>query len=320
MTDEILIAVGIIAAVAVIYILILYFSSLFLINVAIGRKEPKLLPKIKKKMLGSPKTAAFMNEIIISGQKLAERECERVAINAYDGVRLVGHIYHAEAPKRVIIAMHGWRSSWSQDFGTIAEFWKNSGCTVIYAEQRGQNESGGKSMGFGITERRDCISWINYSNKIFGTSLPTYLAGVSMGATSVLMAAEFDLPANVAGIIADCGFTNPDDIWRHVVRKNLGVSYKLRRRMAFFIYKRKTGVCPNSSSTIRAMEKCRVPVLFIHGDEDSFVPPEMTLMNYEACRAEKRLLIAPGANHGMSHYVDRERYENAFIDFFKDFD
>ncbi len=320
MTDTLIIILSVLAALAILYIILLYVSTVFLINTAIDRKEPKLLTKIKTRVIGSPKTAAFMNEIIIAGKRLAERECEAVAVKAYDGVKLVGHIYRAESPKRIMIAMHGWRSSWSQDFGTIAEFWKDSGCTVIYAEQRGQNASGGKYMGFGITERRDVLAWINYANKKFGTDMPLYLAGVSMGASTVLMSAEFELPANVRGIVADCGFTNPDEIWKYVVRKNLGVSYKLRRKLAFYIYKRRTGFHPDSASTVEAVGKGRVPILFIHGEDDNFVPVEMTLKNYEACTSPKSLLIVPEANHGMSHYKDRQRYETAFSEFWRAYD
>ena len=110
--------------------------------------------------------------------------------------------------------MHGWRSSWSHDFGLIADFWRNNHCSVLYAEQRGQNNSGGDHMSLGLLERYDCLAWTNWINEKTGKSIPIYLAGVSMGATSVLMASELELPDNVFGIAADSAFTSLHAIWK----------------------------------------------------------------------------------------------------------
>ena len=73
-------------------------------------------------------------------------------------------------------------------------------------------------------------------------------------------------------------------------------------------------------STLDAMGNCRVPVLFVHGSDDGFVPVEMTYENFKACAGPKRLLIVPGATHGMSYLVDQKGYENAARSFWKDFD
>lgn len=68
------------------------------------------------------------------------------------------------------------------------------------------------------------------------------------------------------------------------------------------------------------MEHCTVPVLFIHGTDDHFVPIEMTYENYKACAAPKRLFIVPGAGHGSSYFVDRDGYERAIKAFWDDYD
>ena len=133
------------------------------------------------------------------------------------------------------------------------------------------------------------------------------------------MASCLELPHCVRGIIADCGFTSPDAIWRHVVKHNLHLSYKLRRAIADSICRRKLGVSPSSFTTTEALKHARLPVLFIHGSDDSFVPVEMTFENYKACVSEKRLLIVPGAGHAMSFYVEPESYKRAVRDFWRDF-
>lgn len=93
---------------------------------------------------------------------LSQAPTEQVTITAQDGTSLVGHWYPCDGAKRVIIAMHGWRSSWCSDFGLTAEFLHANHCSVLFAEQRGQNSSGGDYMGFGVTEQFDCLDWVHW--------------------------------------------------------------------------------------------------------------------------------------------------------------
>lgn len=217
--------------------------------------------------------------------------------------------------------MHGWRSSWTRDFGLIADFFHQNKCHVLFAEQRGQNNSGGEYMGFGLTERYDCLEWIKWVNRQDIEELPIYLCGVSMGAATVLMTAGFELPSNVCGIIADCGYTSPHAIWKHVAEKGLNLRYdSMISAIAEDICRSKIQIGPKDYSCIDAMKVCKVPVLFIHGTDDDFVPVEMTYENYKACAAEKRLLIVPGAGHGVSYILDKENYEKAVLEFWRDFD
>ena len=129
-----------------------------------------------------------------AAEKLEGSSLNTVEITAQDGIKLVGHWRFCKNPKRIMIAMHGWRSSWSRDFGAISDFWERQDCSVLYAEQRGQNASGGNYMGFGLIERYDVLKWLDWVNQRCGSRLPVYLAGVSMGATTVLMAAGLDVP------------------------------------------------------------------------------------------------------------------------------
>ena len=93
------------------------------------------------------------------------------------GISLIGHWCPCEEPKRTIVAMHGWRSSWSHDFGLIADFWRNNHCSVLYAEQRGQNNSGGDHMSLGLLERYDCLAWTNWINEKQEKAFPSILPG-----------------------------------------------------------------------------------------------------------------------------------------------
>lgn len=311
-TRNILIGTGIVAAGIAAVTTVSYNITKKLLQVAMDRETPDLMTVNKDKLAGSPEMTAFLAEMNEAKERLENSGCEEVVITGHDGTRLVGHWRAHENAKRVIIAMHGWRSSWSQDFGTIADFWQDNACSVLYAEQRGQGESGGEYMGFGLLERYDCLEWIHWVNECTGGKLPIYLGGVSMGATTVLMTAGLELPDNVRGIVADCGFTSPHAIWKHVAEHNLHILYSgIRAAVASDICKKKIHMGTKEYSATDAMRECKVPVLFIHGTDDHFVPVEMTYENYKACAAPKRLLIVPGADHGMSYHTDQAAYEDA---------
>ena len=141
-----------------------------------------------------------------------------------------------------------------------------------------------------------------------------------MGATTILMTAGLELPDNVAGIVADCAFTSPYAIWKHVVEDNLHLSYGIRRAAADALCRRKINMKAKETTTMEALKNTTIPVLFIHGSDDHFVPIEMTYENYKACASEKRLLVVPGAGHAMSYIVDKEKYEDAIRRFWQEQD
>ncbi|MCQ2354639.1 MAG: alpha/beta hydrolase [Clostridia bacterium] len=292
-----------------------------MIDEALDRREPPVMSRARTKISGSPKVAKIVEDAEAKSAILRSRETETVEIESFDGTRLTGHIYRAAETKRYIVAMHGWRSSWTRDFGAVSDFWHDNGCTVLYAEQRGQGDSDGEYMGFGMIERFDCLEWAKWLNEKEAEEKPLYLAGLSMGASTVLMASgSSELPPNVRGIMADCGFTSAKAIWKHVAEKNLRVSYDLLQKPIEEFCRCRIDMEPDAYSTLDAMETNKTPILFVHGSADSFVPVEMTCENYGACRAPKHLLIVNGAEHGMSYIVDKEAYEKAVLDFWAEFD
>ena len=254
------------------------------------------------------------------GEKLRQTPHEVVEITSHDGLKLVGHWFEADAPKRVILAAHGWRANWYRDFGYSYPFLKEEGCSILYMEQRGQGESEGRYIGFGLLERYDVLDWLHWINERCGDKFPVYLAGISMGATTVLMAAGQELPSNVKGIIADCGFTSPAAIFKHVTRDEMHLPFLMTDLFSRIICKRMIGVSPYSYSTVDALRTNRIPVLLIHGQKDSFVPVEMTKENYEACSGPREIMIVPEAIHGLSYAVDKVRYEETERQFWEKYD
>lgn len=301
-----------------------YELSKKLVKIALDRNDKK--EGTKKSNLGKVISGTTIPKEILEKQKsdgetLKNSPCKIVEIKTHDGHKLIGHWFEKENAKRTIIAMHGWRSSWTKDFGMVSKFLNSSDSNVLYVEQRGQNNSGGDYIGFGVIERFDCVEWAKWVSENTSHDMGIYLYGISMGATTVLMSAELDLPKNVKGIIADCGFTSTHEIWKHVAEKNLHIYYKgILENMADEICKRKIQVGSKEVSSVKAMENCKTPVLFIHGTDDKFVPVEMTYKNYKACISPKRLLIVPGAEHAMSYAIEPQKYEREILKFWKDYD
>ncbi len=294
------------------------FATKILVSTALDRDMPKAMKK--RSLYKIKKDETLIAAIKEKGEMLKNSGCETVEITSHDNKRLVGHWHRAENDKRIIIAMHGWRSTWTTDFAGIYDFWHDNGCSVLYAEQRGQNDSEGDYMSFGMIERYDCLDWIKWANDHNENNLPIYLAGVSMGASTVLMASGFDLPENVCGIMADCGFTSAKLIWKHVAENSMHISYNMHSKMIEDICKKKINIGSDDYTTLDAMKKNKVPVLFIHGTDDDFVPIDMTYENYKACIAPKKLFVVPGATHGMSYVVDKDGYQKTVKEFWREND
>lgn len=291
-----------------------------LIDTAMNKEDNLAAKTLKKGLVMKKDMRPILDKAAVAAEILKNKPSELICIDSFDGLKLYGHFHKVPSPKRLVIAFHGWRSDYSSDFGLIADFYEKNDCDVLYVEQRGQNEAQGEYMGFGLLERFDCVAWANWAEKQ-NLGLPVYLCGISMGATTVLMASGDKLPACIHGIMADCGFTSPKDIWKSVTEKSLHLIYDgLRELLADDMCKQKLNMKADAYSTLTALKSNTLPVLFIHGSSDGFVPVEMTYKNYIACTSPKRLLIVPGADHGMSYIVEKEKYESTVLEFWHDYD
>lgn len=284
-------------------------------DVAVKKQLPALARPAKKRLYRTVITEDELKRVNEYALALKKRVHTVVTIKSRDGLTLTGHLFLTPDAKRTVVCMHGWRSEWCFDFGGPADFLLKQGCNLLIAEQRSHGNSEGEYIGFGTYERYDCADWVQYVKDKLGDTA-VYLCGVSMGATTVLLASGLDITGGVNGIIADCGFTSPREIWSHVLRSGLKINDKVAYPIARLIVSKKAGFDANAVSTVDAMQINKAPVLFVHGDADGFVPLWMTQKNYDVCRADKTLLIVKGAGHGMSWYVDGQAYKNAITEFF----
>ena len=241
---------------------------------------------------------------------------EDVFITSFDGLRLHAKFYAASERKAPVqIMFHGYKSSAERDFCGGLREGIDGGFNVLLVDQRAHGESEGKYLTFGVNERFDCLSWASYAAERFGNDVKIYLYGISMGASTVLMASALPLPKSVSGIVADCGYTSPKAIICSVLRDHhvpAAPGYAVAKRGARLF----CGFDLDSASAPDALRRSHIPVLFIHGDDDRFVPCRMSRENFEASAAEhKKLLIVHNAGHGLSYMLDRPAYLSALHEF-----
>lgn len=247
-------------------------------------------------------------------RELADRPCEFVTIRSHDGLTLSGRCYDVVPGAPVDICFHGYRSHPLTDLCGGSRLCFSMGHNVILADQRAHGKSQGRSIAFGIRERKDVLGWIEFARKRFGDDVNITLYGVSMGAATVLMASGLDLPSNVKSIVADCPYANAEEIILEVGR-HLHYPPALIRpflHLGAFIY---GGFRLGETDAVEAVKKTQVPILIIHGEADTFVPPHMSLKIAQANPEMVRRITFPGAEHGISYLVDTPRYEQAVRDF-----
>lgn len=258
----------------------------------------------------------FYENVVATDRWLKEHEVQDVYIKSHDGLRLHGLWIPAEQAKGTVLLAHGYRSSYLLDFAVVIDVYHGLGFNLLVPDQRSHGKSEGKYITFGVKESRDMQSWITFHNAQYGP-LPMILNGLSMGASTVLYLADANLPENVKGIIADCGFTSPkaiiQNVYRAFVRMPPAVSVwaadLFARVFAHFRLEEK--------DTRKTLANSKLPVLMIHGLADDFVSCEMTKQAYEACGSEKQLLLVANAGHGVSFLSDPVGYTAAVMYFLK---
>lgn len=247
-------------------------------------------------------------------EELRAMPCEEHKITSHDGLKLFGYLYRTkEKSVKYIICMHGYRSS-PEDFMCAMGFFISLGYNVLTVNQRSHGKSEGKFITYGAYESRDVISWAEHINTIFPDG-SLYITGVSMGATTVLMAIEQGLPTNVLGIIADCGFTSPAEIIKKVMKKDLKVPLFPFYYTTRAVTKLLTGFDFEEYSAVRAVRESKIPILFLHGKSDGFVPFYMGEEIYSAAACRKKAVWVEGADHGCSFLIDREGCTKALYGF-----
>lgn len=241
-------------------------------------------------------------------------DCEKVEIISYDGIKLSGRYYHVNENSGVDICFHGYRGTGIRDFCGGSRIAMGMGRNVILVDQRAHGESAGHSICFGIKERFDCLSWINYVLCRFGEETDINIYGVSMGAATVLLASELNLPENVKHIVADSPYTSAGDIIKKVC-KDMKIPSVLVYPFIYLGALLFAGIRLDCCDCAKAVKKAKIPILIIHGEDDRFVPCKMSEVIQKANPRLVHRVTFPNAAHGISYIEDKDRYEQLIHSF-----
>lgn len=257
---------------------------------------------------------AYVEQMHASTQIMENAPCEEVSIQSLDGLLLHGHYYHHKDSAPLMILMHGYRSMHLRDCTGGYHTAIGMGMNVLAIDQRAHGQSEGHTITFGVQERKDCLCWVQYACERFGSDTPIVLYGLSMGAATVLMATDQPLPSNVVAVIADCGYSAPRDIIRKVCTMkghSPALCYPFIRLAALLFGHFDT----ESSSAMASLGRTNLPILLLHGEEDHFVPCDMSRALHAAHPEHTTLVTFPGAGHGLSYVSDQERYKQVCFQF-----
>ncbi len=236
------------------------------------------------------------------------------------GERLKGYFLKADTPSNVyFFGVHGYRGSAKREFCYMAKYYHDKGFNLFMIDHQASGESDGDYISFGHFEHKNCMKWLDYMLAVFGKDIQIILHGVSMGsATSMLVTGDENLPSNVKFTVADCGYTSMYNQFYHnlgggaIAEPLLAVLSEVNKAALGFKYK--------DVSPIDAVKKAKIPMLFIHGGSDDFVPTHMVHELYDACSSEyKDKLIVEKAGHAVSYVIDTPAYEAKLDEFIEKF-
>ena len=252
--------------------------------------------------------------------KMQNMENEDLYLESRDGLQLHGYLFPTEKDpdsKKFVIGVHGYRSYARPECAPYVEFYHDQGFHMLMVDDRAHAPSEGDYIGFGVLDRLDVVDWCKYLVKTYGEDIEILLHGVSMGGATVLAASgEEDLPSQVIGITADCGFSSPQEILTYQLKEAAHLPADWFMPKLEKLAKKKMGFDFTTYSAINQVKKARTPILFVQGMQDPMVPPYMVDDLYEACASPKRLLKVPEAGHGESIAFAPEEYHQAIIEHF----
>ena len=242
---------------------------------------------------------------------------KKMEIQTFDGLTLRGRYYEHSPDAPIEIMMHGYTGNLERDLSGGIFRALDIGHSVLLFDHRASGISDGNVITFGINESRDCRRWIDYVLTNINPNAKIILSGVSMGAATAMITSGYDdLPDNIVGIVADCGYTSAEDIIK-LVMKDMKLPPDLLYpfvRLGARLYGKFDidEFTPNEQ-----VKKSKLATIFVHGDADNFVPMWMSEKNYEACSAEKKkFTIIKGAGHGLAFPVGRDGYLEELRNFF----
>ncbi len=297
----ILLAICLFVIIALLYYLVV---GSIIFHYSLGRKTLK--KRVKKKNLS--KNLEKYNIDLCWWDKVPFKE---VKIKSFDGLNLVGHYYDAGSRKTVCL-VHGYSANY-KEMQQYAKYFYEKGYNLLCVENRAHGASEGKVVGMGYLDRKDLLSWLEF----LGDENEVVFLGLSMGASAVCCLAGEKLPKCVKGVISDCAFDNAERELSFAMRK-FGKIRKLLLKHLKSYTKRLHNFDINDADMLRFVKNTKVPILYFHGKNDTYVPYKNSQNLYNATPENLRnLVLVDDADHAMSYQILGVDYERKITNFFR---
>ncbi|CAM4255597.1 alpha/beta hydrolase [Erysipelothrix inopinata] len=293
-----------------ILIVVLCFAGNFFYNLALNRygNRDRIFKADHNVMVDESKEEnPWKKQAPILKEWVSNHPHTDVYLLSFDNLQLYGlEVRQTNFSHKWFIGCHGYGSQHMETMNTGKHMYEQ-GFNILVPDARGHGNSEGHYIGMGWDERRDIVAWIKKIVKE-DPEAEIMLYGISMGGATVMMTSGESLPENVKVIVEDCGYESIEGIFSYQLKSIFNIPSFPVLNFASFITKIRAGFWFREGSALEQVKKSRTPILFIHGDADTFVPSSMVNTVYEAATCPKELLIIPNAGHAMSQFMDATHY------------
>ena len=228
-----------------------------------------------------------------------------------EGERL--HALYVEAaeptPKTAVI-VHGYTDNAIRMLMIGYLYHHDLGFNILLPDLYYHGSSEGRAVRMGWLDRLDVLRWMDLANALFGGESQMVVHGISMGAATTMMLSGEKQAPYVRCFVEDCGYTSVWDQFSKELKEQFGLPEFPLLYVANMLCDMRFGWSFREASALDQVAKCQLPMLFIHGDADDYVPTRMVYPLYEAKTGEKELWVVPEAKHAVSYRNNVEEYTN----------
>ncbi|WP_228550228.1 alpha/beta hydrolase [Salinibacillus xinjiangensis] len=251
---------------------------------------------------------------------VADQDFEEWELESFDGLKLKGYFLEAKEPTdKTVIFAHGYLGNGKQ-MGLYGQYYyEQLGYNIFTADMRGHGQSEGDYIGFGWHDRLDYLDWIDMVMAKQGPSTEIVLHGVSMGAATVLMTSGEELPSNVKAVVADSPYTSVYDLFKYQMNRMYNLPAFPVLPSTSLVTDLRAGYSLTEASALKQVKKADVPILYIHGNDDAFVPTTMSRELYENTKSDAELITFDGSSHGEAFVIHEEKYVDKLNQFLQEY-
>lgn len=292
-----------------VFLVIQIIGSFFFYGLAIERGPKEFLQNNADLEVSDETMDLFINGSWIDW--VNEQKFEELTLTSRDGLKLAGYYLPADEPTdKLVILTHGYLGH-AKQMGLYGQhYYTDLGYNIFMPDARGHGKSEGDYYGFGWPDRLDLIDWTAYLVKKLGAETEVVYHGLSMGAATVLMASgEEAIPRQVKAIVADSPYKSVYQLFKYQMNRMFYLPAFPLLDSTSLLTKVRAGYSFRGASALTEVAKTDVPILYIHGEADTFVPTKMAEELYKNTSSDAELLLIPNANHGEAFALAEDEYK-----------